>query len=76
MKVALFTGGKDMPYVLGLVPEFTARGVQVALVGNQEFAKVANVRSDRVELHDLVGGLDSDEGLISKVSRVLSYYAA
>jgi glycosyltransferase involved in cell wall biosynthesis len=75
MRVALLTGGKDVPYVLGLVPELTARGIEIDLVGNEEMVPVAEARSGRVDLHDLVGSLDARDGRIGKVWRVLSYYA-
>ena len=74
MRVALLTGGKDVPYVLGLVPELTTRGIEVDLVGNEEMAQAAEVRSGRVDVHDLVGGLDPRDGQIAKTWRVLSYY--
>jgi glycosyltransferase involved in cell wall biosynthesis len=74
VKVALLTGGKDVPYVLGLLPELVARGVQVVLVGNSEMAGAQDVASGRVEFHDLVGSLDPDDGPLAKAWRVLSYY--
>jgi len=75
MKVALLTGGKDTHYVLGLLPELTARGIQVALVGDDELADAEDVRSGRVEFRNLVGSLDPDDGPVAKAWRVLSYYA-
>jgi glycosyltransferase involved in cell wall biosynthesis len=75
MKVALLTGGKDVPYVLGLLPELAARGAQVVLVGNAELARADDVASGRVEFHDLVGELDPDDGPLAKIRRVLSYYS-
>jgi glycosyltransferase involved in cell wall biosynthesis len=74
VKVALLTGGKDAHYVLGLLPELAARGVQVALVGNAELADAEDVASGRVEFHNLVGSLDPDDGPMAKAWRVLSYY--
>jgi glycosyltransferase involved in cell wall biosynthesis len=74
VKVALLTGGKDAHYVLGLLPELTARGVHVVLVGNAELARADDVAGGRVEFHDLVGSLDSDDGSMAKARRVLSYY--
>ena len=75
MRIALLTGGKDVPYVLGLVPELTARGIEVDLVGNEEMAHAARDTSGCVDLHDLVGDLDPLDGRIAKTWRVLSYYA-
>jgi D-inositol-3-phosphate glycosyltransferase len=74
VRVALLTGGKDVPYVLGLVPELTARGVRIALVGNGEMASAKDVGNGQVEFHDFVGGLDPGDNSIAKAWRVLTYY--
>lgn len=74
VKVVLLTGGKDVPYVLGLLPELAARGVRVVLVGNAEMAAAEDVASSWVEFHDLVGSLDPDDGPLAKAWRVLRYY--
>jgi len=75
MKVALLTGGKDPHYVRGLTRELTARGVHVALIGNEEVARCEDVGPGGVEFHNLVGGQDPSDGLIFKAWRLLSYYA-
>ncbi|HXJ77667.1 MAG TPA: glycosyltransferase family 4 protein [Candidatus Methylomirabilis sp.] len=74
LKVALLTGGKDAHYVLGLLPELVARGVQVVVVGNAELVAAADIAGGRAEFHDLVGSLDPDDGPLAKAWRVLSYY--
>ena len=74
MKAALLTGGKDAHYVLGLLPELAVRGVQVALIGDDELANAKDVRSGQVEFRNLVGSLSPDDGLVAKGWRVLSYY--
>jgi D-inositol-3-phosphate glycosyltransferase len=73
-KVALLTGGKDAHYVLGLVPELTARGVRVLLVANEELADADGIGHSLVEFHDLVGSLDPGDSALAKAWRVLSYY--
>jgi muconolactone delta-isomerase len=75
VKVALLTGGKDAHYMLGLLGELAARGIEVALVGDDELADAEDTQRGRVKLHNLVGGLDSEDGLLAKVWRVASYYA-
>jgi glycosyltransferase involved in cell wall biosynthesis len=72
MKVALLTGGKDAPYVLGLLRELVATGVQVVLVGGDEVAEAANERL--VEFHNLVGAQDPRDGPLAKAWRVVRYY--
>lgn len=75
MKVALLTGGKDAPYARGLLRELAARGLEVAVVGNDELAGCEEVRLPRVELHNLVGSQDPGDALPAKVWRVVRYYA-
>ncbi len=48
MKVALLTGGKDHSYPRGLVPELAARGVRLAVVGDDELAGCEEVRGGSV----------------------------
>src|SRR2546426_6739732 len=75
MKVALLTGGKDPHYARGLTRELTARGMHVALIGNEELARCEDVGSGTVELHNLIGSQDPNDGLLAKGWRLLSYYA-
>jgi D-inositol-3-phosphate glycosyltransferase len=75
MKVALLTGGKDLPYARGLVRELAARGVRLAVVGDDELAGCEEVRGGRVEFHDLVGRLEPRASVSVKAWRVLRYYA-
>jgi D-inositol-3-phosphate glycosyltransferase len=74
MKVAVLTGGKDVHYVLGLVPELASRGIRVVVAGNDELAHGAGLAPGRVESHDLVGRRDPSAGPVRKAWRVLSYY--
>jgi glycosyltransferase involved in cell wall biosynthesis len=74
VKVALLTGGKDAHYVRGLVRHLAARGVQIALVGGDDFSETSDVENREVTCHNLIGGAKPNTGILAKAWRVLNYY--
>lgn len=73
MKVALLTGGKDLPYACGLLRQLLARGVDVVCIGNDELANCEVGGPGLLEFHNLVGSQEP-AGLPTKIWRVLRYY--
>ena len=73
--MALLTGGKDRPYVLGLATTLISHGVVLDLIGSNEVDGSELQRSPRVRFLGLPGALRPDAALAKKVWRVLLYYA-
>src|SRR5215471_3351383 len=74
MKVALLTGGKDVHYVRGLLPELVARDIHVDLIGGEELVDCKDASTGYVVFHNFVGDQAPGCGLLTKAWRVLGYY--
>ncbi len=73
--VALFTGGSDKPYVIGLTTELLSKGVCVELVGSNELDCPELRNKPGLNFFNLRGDQRSDADFLTKMSRVLKYYA-
>jgi D-inositol-3-phosphate glycosyltransferase len=75
ISVALLTGGADRPYVFGLVTALIAKGAALDLIGSDELDLPEFHGKPGVNFLNLRGDQRTDASLISKVFRVLKYYA-
>ena len=73
-RIALLTGGDDRPYVLGLVPALTSKGITLDLIGSNDLELPELLNNSSVNFLNLRGDQRSDANLASKVARVLRYY--
>jgi glycosyltransferase involved in cell wall biosynthesis len=73
--VALFTGGSDKPYVLGLVPQLLSRGVSIDLIGSNELECLELLNQSGVNFLNLRGDTSPHASFPSKMLRILRYYA-
>src|SRR5262249_46607304 len=73
--VALLTGGGGRPYVFGLATALMSRGTPLDLVGSDELDSPEFHVKAGVNFLNLRGNQRPDANVISKVSRVLMYYA-
>ncbi|MFX1590358.1 MAG: hypothetical protein ACFFC1_19670, partial [Promethearchaeota archaeon] len=74
MKVSLLTGGKDKPYVLGLLSGLIPNGITVDFIGNDEMQKASVMRNDNVNYYNLRGDQNEHAPMKEKIVRVLKYY--
>jgi len=74
MKVSLLTGGKDKPYVLGLVSGLIPNGINVDFIGNDEMQNDDIVSNENVTYFNLRGDQSENVQIKHKILRVLRYY--
>jgi D-inositol-3-phosphate glycosyltransferase len=72
--VALLTGGSDRPYVFGLTTSLLSAEVNLDLIGSDEL-DLPEFRVPGLTFFNLRGSQLPDASLLSKVSRVATYYA-
>jgi glycosyltransferase involved in cell wall biosynthesis len=72
--VALLTGGDDRPYVLGLAPALTSKGITLDVIGSDDLELPELLNNSSVNFLNLRGDQCSDANLQSKMARVLRYY--
>src|SRR5215470_12296278 len=73
--VSLLTGGSDRPYVFGLTTSLMSRGVCIDLIGSDELDFPEFRNRCGLKFLNLRGSLQVDVSALSKVVRVLRYYA-
>jgi D-inositol-3-phosphate glycosyltransferase len=74
IRIALFTGGDDRPYVLGLTEAFTSEDVAFDLIGSDDLSVPELLNNRQVNFLNLRGSQRPEAGWSSKVVRVLTYY--
>jgi len=75
LAVALLTGGRDRPYVLGLAPALLSQGAALDLIGSDYLESPGFHGKPGVNFLNLRSDLRPDAGFVKKVLRVLWYYA-
>lgn len=75
VEVALLTGGGDRPYAFGLATALLSNGIALDLVASDELDSPAFHGSSAVNFLNLRGNQASDATFLTKMSRVLTYYA-
>jgi len=75
VKIGLLTGGFDKPYVYGLATALAAKGAFIDLVGGDAVDCPEFHTSMHVNFLNFRHKPSKDEGLIRKVTSVLSFYA-
>jgi glycosyltransferase involved in cell wall biosynthesis len=73
--ISLLTGGGDKPYALGLASSLLARGIAMDFIGSDEVNGGELAQGSLVRALNLRGDQRPDASLLSKVLRVLVYYA-
>ncbi len=73
--VALLTGGGDRPYVFGLATALTSMGAALDLIGSDELDCSDFRGNPGINFLNLRGDQRPDANVLSKVLRVLMYYA-
>lgn len=73
--VTLLTGGSDKPYVIGLAGQLLSRGVCIDLIGSDELDCQELRGKPRLNFVNLRGDQRNDADLLTKISRILKYYA-
>lgn len=73
--VALLTGGGDRPYVIGLATALASKGAALDLIGSDELDSPDLRGMPEVNFLNLRGDQRPEASLVSKVLRVLTYYA-
>ena len=74
-EVALFTGGQDRPYALGLALGVVAKGVRLDVIGSDEVDSPEFRGSPQMTFLNLRGSQCKKAGFKEKVSRLFTYYA-
>jgi D-inositol-3-phosphate glycosyltransferase len=74
LKVSLLTGGKDKPYVLGLLSAIVSNGIYVNFIGNDEMENAAIMKNKNVGYYNLRGDQSPHAPANKKIIRVLKYY--
>lgn len=73
--VALLTGGGDRPYVFGLTTALTSKGAALDLIGSDGLDSPDFRGKPGINFLNLRGNQRPDANVLSKVFRVLTYYA-
>jgi glycosyltransferase involved in cell wall biosynthesis len=73
--VGLLTGGQDRHYAFGLTMAVVSKGACVDFIGADEVDSPELHRTPGVKFLNLRGNQRHDAGLVTKISRVLMYYA-
>jgi glycosyltransferase involved in cell wall biosynthesis len=74
-KVALLTGGGDKPYALGMAEALSSAGLSVDFIGSNDLDVPELRNNPHVKFLNLRGDQQTDVGALTKVFRVLRYYA-
>jgi glycosyltransferase involved in cell wall biosynthesis len=72
--VALLTGGRDKPYVLGLATALTSAGVTIEVIGSNELDVAELRRLPKLRFLNLRGAQSSKASFGTKLARLLIYY--
>ncbi|PYK67820.1 MAG: hypothetical protein DME45_09515 [Verrucomicrobia bacterium] len=75
LHVALLTGGGDKPYAHGMVEALTSAGMQVDFIGSDDLGAPELLRNPRVNFLNLRGDQRAGASVLTKIVRVLRYYA-
>ena len=75
IEVALLTGGIDKPYVLGLSSTLASLGIFLDLIGSDELRSPELLNEPQVSFLNLRGDQRREARLLTKVLRILRYYA-
>ena len=73
-RIALFTGGGDKPYALGLAAALTSTAISVDFIGSDELNVPEVIENPRVHFLNLRGDQRPEAGRASKLLRVSRYY--
>jgi D-inositol-3-phosphate glycosyltransferase len=73
--VALLTGGDDRSYALGLATALTSRGTRLDIIGSDVVDCPEFHENSGLAFLNLRGDQRTDAGLLTKVSRILLFYA-
>ena len=73
--MALLTGGSDKPYVFGIATVLTSMGIAIDMIGSDELDCPEFRSNPSVNFLNLRGTQKTDAGMLSKVLRILLYYA-
>jgi glycosyltransferase involved in cell wall biosynthesis len=73
--IALLTGGSDRPYVFGLTTSLISRGAAMDLIGSDELDFPEFHSKPGLNFLNLRGCTQPDVRFLTKVARVLMYYA-
>ncbi|MEQ1844984.1 MAG: glycosyltransferase family 4 protein, partial [Nitrospira sp.] len=76
VQVTLLTGGGDRPYLVGLATVLMQSSVQLEIIGSDELDGPEWHGKPGVRFLNLRGDQKADASFLSKVSRILMYYAA
>jgi len=74
IRVSLFTGGDDRPYVLGLTEAFTSVGVVFDLIGSDDLNLPELLNNRRINFLNLRGDQRPEASLRTKIRRIGAYY--
>ncbi len=72
--MALFTGGMDAHYALGLLSGLISKPISIDVIGNDEMKDEDIMHSNNVAYHNLRGNQNPNSSAIAKAVRVLKYY--
>jgi glycosyltransferase involved in cell wall biosynthesis len=75
MEVALFTGGRDRPYALGLVKALLSHGVFLHVVGGDELDDAELPGSSRLKFLNICANSQPGASYLWRAWRVLVYYS-
>jgi glycosyltransferase involved in cell wall biosynthesis len=75
LHVALLTGGRDKPYVFGLVSALAAKGICLDVIGSDEIDSPELHTTHKLRFLNLRGSQRQDAKFARKVWRLLVYYA-
>jgi glycosyltransferase involved in cell wall biosynthesis len=73
-QVAIFTGGGDRPYAIGLASSLLSAGVRFDFIGSDDLETPALRDDARVRFLNLRGDQAPNASLINKISRITKYY--
>jgi D-inositol-3-phosphate glycosyltransferase len=73
--IAVLTGGSDRPYVFGLTKALLSKGATLDLIGSDELDEPKFRDHLGVKFFNLRGSQRTDAPFISKISRIVLYYA-
>jgi len=73
--VSLLTGGSDRPYVFGITKSLFSTGAVLDLIGSDELDFPEFHTWTGVNFLNLRGSTETEAGILSKVFRILLYYA-
>ena len=75
LQVALFTGGGDRPYALGMAHALLDAGMSVEFIGSDELRSPELERREGLRFLNLRGCQNPSASPLKKIQRVLRYYA-